>query len=84
MQQLADDDRDVLDFERQRFAYAGAKEQAILEHFGFSATRYYMRLNAIIGKPEAMAYDPLLVKRLLRLRDARARQRSTLRLRSDA
>ncbi len=29
-----------------------------------SATRYYQVLNALVDKPEALAADPLLVKRL--------------------
>ena len=45
-----------------------------------SATRYYQVLNALIDKPEALAFDPLLVKRLRRLRAASQRQRSARRL----
>jgi Protein of unknown function (DUF3263) len=45
-----------------------------------SATRYYQVLNALIDRPEALAFDPLLVKRLRRLRSARQRQRSARRL----
>lgn len=80
MEQLTDDDRAILDFERQAWTHAGAKETAIVQTFGVLAARYYMVLNALIDRPEALAYDPLLVKRLLRLRDARARQRSGMRV----
>lgn len=81
--QLTDDEKAILDFEGGgRWKYAGAKEQAVRERFDISSTIYYQRLNAIIGKPAALAYDPLLVKRLLRLRDARAEQRSQARLAS--
>ena len=45
-----------------------------------SATRYYQVLNALIDKPEALAHDPLLVKRLRRLRASRQRKRSAKRL----
>src|SRR5918911_502847 len=65
-------DREILAFERQWWKYAGAKEQAIRELFGMSATRYYQVLNALIDRPEALAVDPLLVKRLRRLRDTRS------------
>ena len=78
--ELSERDREVLDFERQWWKYAGAKEQAIREQFAMSATRYYQVLNALIDKPEALAFDPLLVKRLRRLRAARQRQRSARRL----
>ena len=58
----------------------GAKEQAIRDKFAMSATRYYQVLNALIDQPEALAHDPLLVKRLRRLRASRQRQRSAKRL----
>ena len=73
-------DREILAFERQWWKYAGAKEQAIREKFAMSATRYYQVLNALIDRPEALAFDPLLTKRLRRLRSARQRQRSARRL----
>jgi hypothetical protein len=73
-------DSEILEFERQWWKYAGAKEQAVREKFDMSATRYYQVLNALIDKPEALAADPLLVRRLRRLRAARQRQRSARRL----
>ncbi len=73
-------DREILAFERQWWKYAGAKEQAIRELFDMSATRYYQVLNNLIDTPEALASDPMLVKRLRRLRASRQRQRSARRL----
>ena len=73
-------EREILAFERQWWKYAGAKEQAIRELFDMSATRYYQVLNALIDRPEALAADPMLVKRLRRLRSARQRARSARRL----
>ena len=73
-------DREILTFERQWWKYAGAKEQAIRELFDMSGTRYYQVLNALIDTPAALAADPLLVKRLRRLRASRQRQRSARRL----
>src|SRR5215213_709201 len=66
--ELSDRDQQILAFERLWWKYAGAKEQAIRDQFDMSATRYYQVLNALIDRPEALAYDPLLVKRLRRLR----------------
>lgn len=80
MQPLTDEQTAILDFERSWWKYAGAKEQAIREAFDCSSTRHYQRLNALIDSDPALAYDPLLVRRLRRLRDARARQRSAHRL----
>lgn len=72
--------REILAFERQWWKYAGAKEQAIRELFDMSATRYYQVLNALIDQPEALAADPMLIKRLRRLRSSRQRARAAKRL----
>ncbi len=77
---LSDRDRDILEFERQWWKYAGAKETAVRDKFDMSSTRYYQVLNALIDKPEALEADPLLVRRLRRLRASRQRQRSARRL----
>ena len=74
----------ILAFEREWWKYAGAKEQAIKEHFDLSPTRYYQLLNRIIDDEQAEAYDPLLVKRLRRMRASRQRQRAARRLGADA
>ena len=74
----------ILEFERQWWRYAGAKENAVSELFGISATQYYQALGALIDRPEALAHDPMLVKRLRRLRSARQRARSARRAGRDA
>ena len=81
---LSERDREVLAFERQWWKYAGAKEQAIRDLFDMSATRYYQVLNALIDSPAALVADPMLVKRLRRLRSTRQRTRSARRLGLDA
>ena len=77
---LSQRDRQILEFERQWWKYAGAKEQAIRELFDMCATRYYQIINALIDNPDALAFDPMLVKRLRRMRAARQRARSARRL----
>ena len=77
---LSDRDREIIAFERQWWKYAGAKEQAIRELFDMSATRYYQVLNALIDDPAALEADPMLIKRLHRLRATRQRARSARRL----
>ena len=77
---LSDRDRDILEFERQWWKYAGAKEQAIRDLFDMSATRYYQVLNALLDNPAALEADPMLVKRLRRMRASRQRARSARRL----
>ena len=83
-QGLGERDREILEFERQWWKYAGAKETAIRDSFDMSATRYYQVLNALIDRPEALVHDPMLVKRLRRLRTTRQRTRSARRLGIDA
>ena len=77
---LSDRDRSVLEFERQWWKYAGAKEQAVRDLFDMSATRYYQVLNTLLDNPAALEADPMLVKRLRRMRAARQRARSARRL----
>jgi hypothetical protein len=73
---LSDRDAGILEFERQWWKHAGAKEEAIREKFGLSAARYYQILNAVLDLPAALVSDPMLVQRLRRLRDSRIAARS--------
>jgi hypothetical protein len=73
-------EHDILAFERQWWKYAGSKEDAIKELFSMSATRYYQVLNALVDRPEALASDPMLVKRLRRVRASRQKARAARRL----
>jgi len=67
--------RALLDFERESWKLDIPKERAIRERFGFSPARYHQLLNRVLERPEALTYDPMLVRRLLRVRDARRRRR---------
>jgi hypothetical protein len=71
----------ILDFERDWWHTSGAKEDIILQRFDMSATRYYQQLNSLINKPAALEADPVLVRRLLRMRQARQEARSGRRAR---
>ncbi|WP_422754381.1 DUF3263 domain-containing protein [Micromonospora sp. WMMD708] len=73
--ELTERERAILAFEQQWWRHAGAKEQAIRDTFGLSATRYYQLLNALLDRPAALAAEPLLIGRLRRLRASRARNR---------
>lgn len=77
---LTERDREILAFEREWWVHSGGKERLVRERFGVSATRYYQILNTLVASPAALAEDPMLVKRLQRLRDARRRQRAARRL----
>ena len=76
MTALSEREMHVLSFERHWWRQPGAKEQAISDQLGLSATRYYQMLNELIDRPEAMAADPVLVKRLRRQRARRERIRT--------
>jgi hypothetical protein len=73
---LSERDAAILAFEQQWWKHAGAKEEAIRTELGVSAARYYQLLGALIDSPVALASDPMLVKRLQRMRHARAEARS--------
>ena len=73
---LSDLEVRILDFERQWWRYAGAKETGIKEQFNLSAREYYELLNNLIDREDALAASPLLIKRLRRLREARIAARS--------
>ena len=81
---LGDREQRMLALEREWWKYSGAKEQAIRDLFSMSATHYYQALNALIDTEAALAHDPMLVKRLRRMRASRQRARTARRLGSDA
>jgi hypothetical protein len=70
-------EHEMLAFERQWWRRPGAKETAIRDRFGLAPTRYYQVLNALVDRPAALEADPLLVRRLRRLRAARGQRRSS-------
>jgi Protein of unknown function (DUF3263) len=76
---LSDLEFEILGFEKQWWQYPGTKEKAVRERFALSPTRYYQLLNELIDKQAALAAEPLLVRRLRRLRAARQKARSARR-----
>jgi hypothetical protein len=75
---LTDLERRILEFERNWWRFAGAKESAIKELFDLTAPRYYQLLNDLIDRADALEAAPMLVKRLRRLREARMSARTAL------
>jgi hypothetical protein len=71
MAEFTDVHREILDFERSRWKYAGAKEAEVRRRFGVSLVRYHQMLTWAIDQPEALEHDPLGVRRLRRLRELR-------------
>jgi len=73
---LSDLEQRILEFERNWWRYAGAKESAVKELFDLTPPRYYQLLNDLIDREDALLASPMLVKRLRRLRQARMSARS--------
>jgi hypothetical protein len=67
--------RRVLDLEREAWQLTTSKERAVRERFGVSVTRYHQLLTRILDDPAALAYDPMTVRRLRRVREVRRRRR---------
>jgi len=76
---LTDLDREILAFEQDWVAHAGAKEAAVRDRFDLTAAGYHQLLNRIIDLPAAEEHAPRLVRRLRRLRAARQERRSARR-----
>lgn len=73
----------LLEFEDAWSGRTGAKASAIRAEFGVPPARYYQLLSAILDSPEALRHDPLLVRRLQRMRDSRAAARASRTFRID-
>ena len=76
MSSLTELEMRILAFERSLWRSPGAKEREILDAIGITPTRYYQLLNELIDRPESAQFDPALVARLRRRRNARSRLRS--------
>lgn len=75
--ELTERDRAILALETSWPRHGGAKEEIIRAQLGMSAARYYQLLGRLIESEAALEYDPMLVRRLRRIRDARSFQRSS-------
>ena len=75
--------QDILAFERAWPTAGPAKDRAIRARFRLSPARYHQRLNRLIDEPDALRHDPMLVRRLRRLRDTRRVRRQVRRLGED-
>ncbi|MDX2375939.1 DUF3263 domain-containing protein [Microbacterium sp. LRZ72] len=73
---LTDQERRILDFEAVWVRHAGAKEEAIRAQLDLTPARYYQLLGRLIETQAALEQEPMLVRRLRRLRDSRAAERA--------
>jgi len=74
---LTERDRAILALETAWPRHGGAKEEVIRAQLGMSAARYYQLLGRLIDSEDALEYDPMLVRRLRRIRDSRAARRTS-------
>jgi hypothetical protein len=66
--ELTPEDRAVLEFECSWWTEPGLKTERIRRELGISSSRYYKRLAELIDTDEALAFDPMLVRRLRKRR----------------
>ena len=72
---FTESDRAIIDFERGWRMVDGAKAPTIRRELGVSSSTYYRRLGELLDSPAALAYDPLVIRRLRRVRLRRRAER---------
>ncbi|MDO5724261.1 MAG: DUF3263 domain-containing protein [Flaviflexus sp.] len=75
MSQLSEEDCAILDLEENWRASYASKSDAVRDVFGWTMTRYHIRLAALLDDPAAIYARPVTVGRLRRLRDRRENER---------
>ena len=70
---LTRQERALIDFERSWWLDTGGepKRSSIRRSLETSPSRYWSMLDRLLDSPDALAYDPLLIRRLRRRRDER-------------
>jgi hypothetical protein len=66
--ELNAEDRALLAFECAWWTEPGLKTERIRRELGMTSSKYYKRLAELIQTPEALEFDPLLVRRLRKRR----------------
>jgi hypothetical protein len=72
---LSERDADILELERTWWTLPGTKDALVRERLGMSLSTYRKLLGALVDDPDALAHDPLVVRRVRRVRDERRRAR---------
>lgn len=70
---LDDRDRAIVEFEATWFTLDEPRHEAIRARFSCSVEEYQLEVNRVIDHPDALALDPLVVRRLRRHRERRRR-----------
>lgn len=72
---LTDRQYAILEFERTWWTMDGEKDLLVRRRLACAPDTYYEELNQVLEDPAALEADPLVVRRLMRLRDRRLRAR---------
>lgn len=72
---LTDDERHALTLAATPYHYPAVREARALEQLGLSPTRFWLLVDGLLDRGDALAEMPREVGRLRRLREARAAAR---------
>lgn len=73
---LSDRDRQILALAAAHYRHPAKREADARDQLGLSPVAFWVAVDRILDDPAAMAAEPMIVKRLRRLREARRRLRS--------
>ena len=73
---LTERERAMLAFERRWWRYGATRASAARQRFGLGPGEYSRIITTLVDRPAALAHDPVLVRRLRRMRDSRRLERS--------
>jgi len=71
---LTEREKDILDFEQSWWSLSIPREQAVRERFQLTETEYVELLELLIATEAALEAEPLLVRRLRRMKDRRRQE----------
>ena len=71
---LTEREKDILDFEQSWWSLSVPREQAVRDRFQLTETEYVEVLEMLIATEAALEAEPLLVRRLRRMKDRRRQE----------
>lgn len=74
--ELLPHEKAIIDFAKRTYRYPGKQEQDMKDELGMNATTFWRKLNDLLDRPEALAYDPSTVNRYRRIRSNKLAARS--------
>ncbi len=72
---LSERERAIIHYESSWWAEDDGRDTVIRARFSCSSDEYYQELNQLLDHPDALTFDPLVVRRLRRQRERRRRAR---------